>query len=331
MIISVDFDGTLALGDTSSIPEMKPNTSLISILNEMYEDGNEINIVTARGSKSCKSFEERREKYLEVIKSWLEYNRVNYNRISFFKEYADIYFDDKSINIKNAIKYEKLDSIFTKNKVRRLNDYVVKRSRTSTSEFYWYKEAAKIETLTAKVLSYDSDTITTKYITGERFSDPQISLEILKNFKENPSLNSCIFEDYINRIKNHAENNPLIVNFDRCKKNLNSIKIKSSFNHGDFSMNNMLQVDNRLYLIDPIYSRDLFQSFYLDAAKHLFSILYYELDHELYKQCRSLYESELQIEKKEMDVLICAESIRVATYKKEISSISNNLIDALGK
>ena len=96
MIISVDFDGTLALGDTSSISEMKPNTSLISILNEMHDDGNEINIVTARGSKSCKSFEERREKYLDIIKNWLEHNHVSYNRISFFKEYADIYFDDKS-------------------------------------------------------------------------------------------------------------------------------------------------------------------------------------------------------------------------------------------
>lgn len=329
MIISVDFDGTLALGDTSSIPAMQPNTSLISVLNKMYEDGNEINIVTARGSKSCNSFEERREKYLDTIKNWLDHNHVSYNRISFFKEYADIYFDDKSINIKDAIRYEKLDSIFTKNKVRRLNDYVVKRSETSTSEYYWYKEAAKIKTLTAKVLSYDSDTITTKYIKGERFNDPGISLEILKNFRKNPPLNDHTFENYISRIKTHAENNPCIVNFDRCEKNLNAIKIKSSFNHGDFSIDNMIQDGDKLYLIDPVYSKDLFQSFYLDAAKHLFTILYYELNYELYKTCRNLYEKELQIEKKEMDVLICAESIRVATYKKEISSISNNLIDAL--
>jgi hypothetical protein len=329
MIISVDFDGTLALGDTSNIPEMKPNTSLISILNEIYEDGNEINVVTARGSKSCNSFKQRREKYLDIIKNWLEHNHVSYNSISFFKEYADIYFDDKSINIKDSIKYEKLDSIFTQKKVRRLNDYVVKRSETSTSEYYWYKEAAKIKTLTAKVLSYDSDTITTKYIKGERFNDPRISLEILKNFRKNPPLNDHTFENYISRIKNHAENNPLIVNFDRCERNLNTINVSSSFNHGDFSIDNMIQDGGKLYLIDPIYSKDLFQSFYLDAAKHLFTILYYELNHELYNTCRNLYEKELQIKKREMDVLICAESIRVATYKKEISSISNNLIDAL--
>ena len=329
MIISVDFDGTLALGDTSDIPSMKPNLPLISVLNEMFKDGNQINIVTARGSKSCNSFEQRKIKYQKIIEEWLKKNKVKYHKISFFKEYGDIYFDDKSINIKNAIRYEKLDSIFTKNKVRRLNEYVVKSSSASESEFSWYKEAAKIKTLTAKVLSYDSDTITTKYIKGERFNNSSISLEILKNFKESPSLNNLTFENYINRIKNHAENNPLIVNFDKCKKNLNSIKIKSSFNHGDFSIDNMIQDGDKLYLIDPIYSKDLFQSFYLDAAKHLFTILYYELNHELYKACRDLYESELQIKKKEMDVLICTESIRVATYKKEISSISNNLIDAL--
>ena len=57
MVIIVDFDGTLALGDTSDITKMLPNVKLVSLINEMYDDGNTIKIVTARGCKSCSSIE----------------------------------------------------------------------------------------------------------------------------------------------------------------------------------------------------------------------------------------------------------------------------------
>jgi len=329
MIISVDFDGTLALGDTSDIPSMKPNLPLISVLNEMFKDGNQINIVTARGSKSCNSFEQRKIKYQKIIEEWLKKNKVKYHKISFFKEYGDIYFDDKSINIKDTIRYEKLDSIFTKNKVRRLNEYVVKSSSTSKSEFSWYKEASKFKTLTAKVLSYDQDTITTEYISGERFNNPILAIEVLKNFKKNKPLNNNKFSNYVDRIKTHVENNNQIINGEKVIEQLNILNLVSTFNHGDFSIDNMIQKDNKLYLIDPIYSPRLFQSYFIDAAKHLFTILYYDLNYHLYDSCRKLYEEELDIPSKTLDILICSESIRVATYKNQLSSISNNLIDSL--
>lgn len=327
MVISVDFDGTLALGDTASIPTMKPNISLINILNKMYNDGNIINIVTARGSKSCKTFEDRRKKYFKIIQSWLEENKVKYHNISFFKEYADIYFDDKCHNINLSINYEKLDSIFTKNSVRRLNDYVVKSCRSSQSESLWYREASKIKIFTAEVLSYDSDTITTKYISGSKFDDHNLSFEILKKFKENKSLNNICFSSYIERIKNHACSNKNILNIDRFIKKMNSISVPSSFNHGDFSVHNMIQKDKKLFLIDPIYSSNLFQSYFIDAAKHLMSILYYDLNYDLYEKCKALYLT-LDIPEDVLNILICSESIRVSSYKKQFSNISNNLLQS---
>ena len=329
MIISVDFDGTLALGDTSSIPEMKPNTSLISILNEMHEDGNEINIVTARGAKSCKNEKEREAKYFDIITSWLIKNNVSYNKLSFKKVYGDVYFDDKCINVKESLTYSLLDSRFTDNKVRRINNFVVKRSKSSVSEYRWYKHASNF-VLTAEVLSYDCDTITTKHIIGTKFNNPKLSLDILCKFKNQPPISEAKFSSYIERIRSHASQNKELIDITKLLDLLNKIKVPNTFNHGDFSVDNMLQNKSKLFLIDPIFSNDLFQSFYLDAAKHLFTILYYYLDYDLYKKCLKSY-IELGVPKNELNLLVCTESIRVATYKKSMTSISNNLISSILK
>jgi len=91
----------------------------------------------------------------------------------------------------------------------------------------------------------------------------------------------------------------------------------------------MIESEEKLYLIDPIYSENLFQSYVIDAAKHLFSVLYYSLNPELYHQCYSEYVTKLNISELELDILITCESIRVANRKKQLIDISNNLIDIL--
>jgi hypothetical protein len=91
----------------------------------------------------------------------------------------------------------------------------------------------------------------------------------------------------------------------------------------------MIEADGKLYLIDPIYSEDLFQSYAIDAAKHLFSVLYYSLNPELYTRCYNEYVTKLNINENELDILIACESIRVANRKKQLIDISNNLIDIL--
>ena len=88
----------------------------------------------------------------------------------------------------------------------------------------------------------------------------------------------------------------------------------------------MIETEGKLYLIDPIYSEDLFQSYILDAAKHLFSVLYYSLNPELYHQCYNEYVTKLNINETELDILIACESIRVANRKNQLIDISNNLI-----
>lgn len=329
MVIVIDFDGTLALGDTNDINKMHPNLKLIALINQMYNDGNYIKVVTARGCKSCSTIQERENKYQILITNWLLTHNVKYNELSFNKEYGDAYIDDRGYNIKDTIFYNKLDSKFTINKVRRINNCVVKKSDSSKQEAEWYNKAFEIGFNTPTVLSYDNDTISTSFIDGNKCDDVRLITDVLRKFKSTKSTNNVNFNSYINRIQSHIYNNPSIKAGDKLIEMLNKINPHNSFNHGDFSTHNLIKSDNKLYLIDPIYSQDIYQSYVIDAAKHLFSTLYYDLDADFFNVCYSEYVSKLDIDPHELDVLIACESIRVSNRKKQLINISNNLIDVL--
>jgi len=311
MIVIIDFDGTLALGDTQDLENMLPNITLISLINEMYNDGNIINIVTARGSKSCNTKEEKEEKYLNKIKKWLKKYNISYHNISFNKEYGDIYIDDRCYNVKETFFYEKLDSKFTENKVRRFNDSVIKKTTLSINEFKWYKEAEKLNIKTPTIYTYDIDTISTEFLNGKICKNFDLSLKTLNIFMNTPAKTSSDFKSYILRIDNHLKNNLDIKNGEKLMSDLSKINIPNTFNHGDFSVFNSIEFNNEIYFIDPIFSDDLFQSYYLDIAKHLFSILYYLFDYDLYSFFREKYIENFSIDEQVLDILITSESVRV--------------------
>jgi tRNA A-37 threonylcarbamoyl transferase component Bud32 len=329
MVIVVDFDGTLALGDTSNIPTMHPNLKLITLINQMYNDGNYIKIVTARGCKSCSTIKEREDKYGKIITNWLNLNGVTYNELSFNKEYGDAYIDDRGYNIKDTIYYNKLDSKFTNNKVRRINDCVVKKSDSTIQEVSWYNKALEIGLDIPSVLSYDKDTIATSFIEGSSCYNVDLILNTLRKFKNTKPTNKVNFNSYIERIENHIKNNPSIKSGIKLIDKLNSINPPNTFNHGDFSTHNQIENEGKLYLIDPIYSEDVYQSYVIDAAKHLFSVLYYNLDADFYNICYNEYITKLDIKEEELNILIASESIRVSNRKKQLINVTNNLIDIL--
>ena len=329
MVIVIDFDGTLALGDTSDVNKMYPNLKLVTLLNQMYNDGNYIKIVTARGCKSCSTIEERENKYQLILTNWLLNHNIKYHELSFNKEYGDIYIDDRGYNIKDTIFYSKLDSKFTTNKVRRINDCVVKKSDSSKQEVEWYNKALEIGLNIPVVLSYDIDTIATSFIDGTECDDVDLLVNTLRKFKSTKPINKVNFNSYIDRIQLHIKNNPLIKKGDKLVRLLNKINPPNTFNHGDFSTQNQIKSNDKLYLIDPIHSDDVYQSYVIDAAKHLFSVLYYNLNAEFFNVCYNEYISKLDIDPHELDILIACESIRVANRKKQLIDVSNNLIDTL--
>jgi tRNA A-37 threonylcarbamoyl transferase component Bud32 len=329
MVVVIDFDGTLALGDTSNISLMVPNIKLVSLVNSMYSDGNFIKIVTARGSKSCITIDQRIEKYQDQIKEWLEKNNVNYHSLSFNKEYGDAYIDDRCYNVKQDIAYRKLDSSFTDNKVRKINGSVIKKSENIINEVEWYHKASSIGMDVPDILSYDRDTLALDFIEGRECIDIDLIKKALSKMGKEKPTNRSNFNSYIDRIGNHIKNNTSIKKGEKLIESLKSINPPNTFNHGDFSIHNMIEKEGKLFLIDPIYSDDIYQSYVIDAAKHLFSVLYYSLNPDFYQLCYDNYIYKLDIDYRTLDILIASESVRVSNRKKQLIDISNNLIEIL--
>ena len=74
--IVVDFDDTLAFHQNRNFNDALPNQPLIDKLNNLYDQGWQIDIFTARGSISCKNREEAYSKYYNSISNWLNNNNI---------------------------------------------------------------------------------------------------------------------------------------------------------------------------------------------------------------------------------------------------------------
>lgn len=331
MIVQVDFDGTLTSGIGARIQELPPNQNMIELIQDLFVDDNYIVICTARGSKSGLTIAERIAKYKDDIEDWLYNNDCPYHEVSFLKNYADIYIDDRAFNAKEQITYEKLDAGFTKNSVRRFNNQVIKRSESSNAEHAWYLYANRVGIRTPKILHCDNDTITMEHIDGVLCDDYRLSNEILLKMACRQGISRASFGDYIAKIEGHLSKEHWN-GIDACNKIidlLQDVEIPGTFNHGDFSVNNLLQIGNDVYAIDPIFRDDVFQSIYLDIAKNLFSILFYLQDAKHYKEAKEFYMREHGVDEKTLKILIASESIRVSSYQKKYIDISCNLVTAL--
>lgn len=314
IIISVDFDGTLALGNASHITSSEPNTPLINRLNQIKKDTDVyIKIVTARGAKGRLTTEEKEKKYTPLIKSFCSEYNIPYDEISYNKEYAHIYIDDMTINQNEN--FSGYTSIFTKNKLLLTEKTVIKKCNSSLLEKIWYDKAAEKNIVNVpEVLFCNDETIITSRIKSTNKVKAEDILSILEIFRNN-------------QIKNY--------NFDTYKKNIqvpeyasqnvtdcinNLPKHNGTFFHGDLNCSNIVKNDH-LFLIDPNY-KYIFGSYLTDAGKAYFGFIAYENNYS---------EAEIISKKYGKDVIkfAVAEGLRVCKYKPEYISIVNNIGDLL--
>ena len=90
-LIAVDMDGVLCEGKFWGEGECKPIKKNIEYFNSVYKKGGHIIIYTAR-----------RPRHFEVTQNWLDRYGVMYHGIAMMKKIgADIYIDDKAINIED--------------------------------------------------------------------------------------------------------------------------------------------------------------------------------------------------------------------------------------
>jgi len=91
-----DLDGTLCYNTDGLYKNAKPMLERIKVVNDLYDDGNEIIILTARGmgrynNNSKKAYDEFHYLTEQQLKSW----NVKYHELFLGKPSGDIYVDDK--------------------------------------------------------------------------------------------------------------------------------------------------------------------------------------------------------------------------------------------
>jgi len=92
-LIAVDLDGTLSEGECWGAEDPKPKQDMIDFINSLYIKGYHIIIYTAR-------FRD----FFQLTEAWLIKHRVRYHALCMNKMGADLYIDDKCINIKDLLK-----------------------------------------------------------------------------------------------------------------------------------------------------------------------------------------------------------------------------------
>ena len=96
MIYCFDIDETICSKvDNSQYEFAKPFLDIIKTINDLYDSGNKIIIMTARGCVSGKDHTELTKKQLQEWK--LNYHELIMNK----KPHADIFIDDKAMNIED--------------------------------------------------------------------------------------------------------------------------------------------------------------------------------------------------------------------------------------
>jgi len=97
-----DIDGVIAItADTSDYAKSLPNPDIISLVNRLYDYGNNIRLFTARGYMTGKNWKEVTEKQLKI---W----GVKYHELIFGKPNADYYVDDHAMTLHGLKKLKKL-------------------------------------------------------------------------------------------------------------------------------------------------------------------------------------------------------------------------------
>lgn len=322
--IVVDFDDTLAFHQNRKFDEALPNWPLIEKLNGLYDQGWQIDIFTARGSISCKTREEARQKYEAGMKDWLEQYNVKYHMLSFDKPLAAYYIDDKGIMPSDFLDVDirELEGGLSGTEIYTDGKVVHKQDANAHATREWFTVTKAVGIKTPNIHRVVGDTITMDYISHDEnyFVDNfhkalgiiQSKLEAMKCLGE---LDGLTFESYVKRIEEHAENAYFDGGHTIFKRNaelLRNIQLDRSFSHGDFGIKNMLFKGDDMYLIDPICN--VFGCTALDAAKFCASLIINQYPKKLISKSIDYMSVMNDINRFELTTLIAAEITRVYKY-----------------
>jgi capsule biosynthesis phosphatase len=322
--IVLDFDDTLAFPVNRDFKNAKPNNALIHKVNELYEQGWQIDIFTARGSISCKTREEAKEKYQREIIDWLDKHRVKYHNLSFDKPLAAYYVDDKGISPEDFIKtkIKNLEGGLSGSDIYTDGKLVHKTDPNAHDVNEWFNIAKRLYIKVPHVERVVGETMTMEYIEHDKnffIRHPYRALsyiqECLEKFKKATYEDENSFIDYSERIRSHIKACDIHQDmlWDLVFNELKQIEWpKESFGHGDFGITNMLFNKNSITLIDPI--PNVFTCVELDVAKFIASLYVNKYDKEIISLSKRALCCYNCLDEKDINVLVRCELTRIIKY-----------------
>jgi len=273
--IIVDFDDTIATTTTRDWEKAAPHWDIINKINNLYDKGWEVWIVTARGQLSCKGdFSKADKKYRKIIEEWLLKHSVKYHELRFEKYLASYYIDDKALLPDDFVDLEirEIKTGWSGAKVEKRGDRIFKTHHDSIDAAKWYNMAAPLVNVPI-VHSMIGQTLCLEYLEDNgayfKMGDVNDIIDIFSMYKIDKP-----FDLYIERMLNHVKVNNDFHDIEQLLRQSDAaLKFigKGSFMHGDLSLENIIQTDKGLYLIDPIYKEDQWNSYLLDISKMLHS------------------------------------------------------------
>lgn len=346
--VIVDFDDTIATTTTRDWNNAIPHWDIINKMNNLYDKGWEVWIVTARGQLSCKGdFKKADKKYRKIIEEWLKNHGVKYHLLSFEKRLASYYVDDKALLPEEFVDLEirEIKTGWSGAKVEKRGDRIYKTHHDSIDAAKWYNMAAPLVNVPI-VHSMIGETLCLEYLKDNEsyFKIDEVN-DAIEKFSLYPVDES--FDLYIERMKKHCEaNDDFYEILDLLEDN--NVKMfcnmHSSFMHGDLSLENIIQTDKGMYLIDPIYKEGQWSSFLLDITKMMHSYRKYHrmFEYEVFtngwvKKLKGPFSDSEELTKYILQVLEVTQWIRVVKYipdpdiKKEYHEKTKQMLSTLIK
>jgi len=97
LVFCIDIDETLCHGSQDDYPHSVPDLQAITSVNRLYDAGNYIKIFTGRN-----------DKLKELTEKQLLHWGIKYNELIMNKPYADVFIDDKAINVHDWLESTRL-------------------------------------------------------------------------------------------------------------------------------------------------------------------------------------------------------------------------------
>lgn len=271
--IVCDVDDTISSSTDHIWENAIPIQNTIDKINKLYDAGWIIILLTARGQLSCNGdCEVADSKYRDKMEAWLNKNGVKYHFLSFEKYLAAFYIDDKAMTPEEFydLDIREIKSGWSGAKVEKRGDKIYKTHIDSIDAAKWYSMAAPIIN-TPIVYSVIGNTISLEYLheSGRKFKIDELN-DIINKFSMYKT--HVTFDTYIEKIKDHCVVNDMfheiIPELESRKSYFNNFR---TFMHGDLSLENIIDTNNGLFLIDPIYNTNIWSSYLLDISKMLHS------------------------------------------------------------